>query len=52
MGVTFKVLGAITAPCVPEPYLSSLPLLMTAGRRPAPTGASDTLGRGGLWGPV
>ena len=41
MGVTFKVLSAVTAPCVPEPYLSYSPLLMTAGRRPAPTGASD-----------
>ena len=50
--VTFKILSVVTAPCVPEHYLSSLPLLVPSGRRPAPTGASETLGHGGLWGPI
>ena len=50
--VTFNVLSVVTAPCVPELYLSSLSLLVPIGRRPTLTGASETLGHGGLCGPI
>ena len=50
--VTFMILSVVTALCVPEHYLSSLPLLVLSGRIPALIGASETLGHGGLWGPI